>query len=425
MNDEKINNEDDNEDNNGDIELDIKQIIRKEQKIKQKKKLYISVEYLKYLVIINDNNFLKEIKSQEEIDYQKHTFLFGFRKSFKDKTIKIINTIKKPKQTDKGEIQDLSKKLWYMVNTENKEKINEDYILNENDIIKFGNCIFEVIKKRVPKIANEIQNKDQLYNISRLNNNYGSLFKIKNYDDQEDSGKNKNKKITCQICGKDSNDNENPLFKICKCNNHFKCLREKLISNIKKNNNFKTKRVYSFNSLDFKCNECEEIVPLRFEKFGKTYNFLEFEDMFYIVLEYLGKFDNGEKNNKNDKKQKSTKVYIINLDNKSEIKIGRSWKNITNDIDLQEIFISSNHAVIKFNGNGNLILENRSISEVIYNKDGIYIKKEKEKIENMNEEKIGNFIFPNTFVLIKDNFKLKENKINFRVNNCFIAAKLN
>ena len=81
--------------------------------------------------------------------------------------------------------------------------------------------------------------------------------------------------------------------------------------------------------------------------------------------------------------------------------------------------------MIKFNGNGNLILENRSISEVIYNKDGIYIKKEKEKIENMNEEKIGNFIFPNTFVLIKDNFKLKENKINFRVNNCFIAAKLN
>ena len=39
-----------------------------------------------------------------------------------------------------------------MMNTENKEKINEDYILNENDIIKFGNCIFEVIKKRVPKI---------------------------------------------------------------------------------------------------------------------------------------------------------------------------------------------------------------------------------------------------------------------------------
>ena len=39
-----------------------------------------------------------------------------------------------------------------MVNTENKEKINEDYILNENDIINFGNCIFEVIKKEFQKL---------------------------------------------------------------------------------------------------------------------------------------------------------------------------------------------------------------------------------------------------------------------------------
>ena len=161
-------------------------------------------------------------------------FFFSFRKSFKDKSIKIINPIKKPKQTDKAEILELKKYLWYMVNTEKKEKINEDYILNENDIIKFGDCIFEVIKKRVPKIANETQNGDQLYNISNLNNNYGLLFKIKNYDNQEDTVQNKNKKIVCQICGKDSKDNENPLFKICKCNNHFKCLREKLISNIKK-----------------------------------------------------------------------------------------------------------------------------------------------------------------------------------------------
>ena len=312
-----------------------------------------------------------------------------------------------------------------MVNTENKEKINEDYLLNENDIINFGNCIFEVIKKRVPKIANEAQNGDQFYNISSLNNKYGLLFKIKNYDNQEVSGQNKNKKLTCQICGKDSNDNENPLFKICKCNNHFKCLRKKLISDIiKKNNNFKIKRVYIFNSLDFKCSDCQEIVPLRFEKLGKIYNFLEFEDMFYIVLEYLGKIDDGEKNNENDKKQKSTKVYIINLDDKSEIKIGRNSKSIFNDINLQEDHISRKLAVIKFNENGNLILENRYIIEKIYNKeDGEFIQKE--KIGNMNEEKIGKLVFPNTFVLIKDNFKLKENKINFKVRNCYITAKLN
>jgi hypothetical protein len=197
-----------------------------------------------------------------------------------------------------------------------------------------------------------------------------------------------------------------------------------LISEIKKNNNFKTQKVYSFNSEDFKCSECQEKVPLRFEKFGKIYNFLEFEDMFYIVLEYLGKIDNEEKNNENDKKQKPAKVYIINLDDKSEIKIGKNWKNIINDIDLQDDYISRNHAVIKFNNkNGNLIIENRSNTEVVYNKkNGALIQKE--KIENMNEEKIGKLVFSRTFVLIKDNFKLKENKINFRVGNCYIEAKL-
>jgi hypothetical protein len=413
-----------NEDNNGDIELDIKQLFK--NKIIPRDKQYISVDYLSYLIIDNkyENNSLVELKSQEKFNNQDHTFLFGLRKSFKDKTIKIINPIKAPKQTDKGEIQDLRKKIWYIVNSEDKEKINEDYILNENDIIKFGDCIFEVIKKRVPKIANEPQNGDQLYNISSLNNKYGLLFKIKTYDNKENNGQNENKKLACQICGLDSDDYDNPLFKICKCNNHFKCLRKILISEIKKNNNFKTQKVYSFNSEDFKCSECQEKVPLRFEKFGKIYNFLEFEDMFYIVLEYLGKIDNEEKNNENDKKQKPAKVYIINLDDKSEIKIGKNWKNIINDIDLQDDYISRNHAMIKFNNkNGNLIIENRSNTEVVYNKEnGALIQKE--KIENMNEEKIGKLVFSRTFVLIKDNFKLKENKINFRVGNCYIEAKL-
>ena len=411
-----------NEDNNGDIELDIKQLIK--NKIIPREKQYISVDYLSYLIIKNRDNSLVILQSQDEFNYENNTFLFGLRKSFKDKTIKIINPIKATKQTDKGEINDLRNKLWYIVNSEDKEKINEDYILNENDIIRFGDCVFEVIKIGVPKIENEAKNGDQLYNISSINNKYGLLFKIKNYDNQKDNEQNENKKLTCQICEKASDDNENPILKICNCYNHFKCLRKNLISNIKEN--LENQRVYSFNPLEFKCNECEKIVPLRFEKLGKIYNFLEFEKMSYIVLEYLGKIDNEEKNNENDKKQNPTIVYIINLNDKSEIKIGKNRKDIINDIDLQDDYISRKHAVIKFNKeNGNLILENRSITEVVYNKeDGTLIQKQKEKIENINEEKIGKLAFSRTFVLIKDNFKLKKNIINFRVGNCYITAKL-
>ena len=162
--------------------------------------------------------------------------------------------------------------------------------------------------------------------------------------------------------------------------------------------------------------------------------------MFYIVLELLEKIEyreneNDEKNennkndekNSNNKKQKSTKIYVINLENKSEIKIGRDKGKIKNDINIQDNFISRSHAVIKFE-NGNLILENRSHKEEIFDKEnGTLIQKQgnKGKIENVNEEKLGKLELSKTFVLIKDNFKLKENEIYFRVCNCYIKAKLN
>ena len=173
---------------------------------------------------------------------------------------------------------------------------------------------------------------------------------------------------------------------------------------------------------------------MRFEKSGKINNFLEFEYIFYIVLEYLDKIDNEEKNNENKEKnnendntQKSTKVYIIKLEDNSEISIGNNKGNIINDINIQDDYISRSHAVIKFTKeNGNLILENRSHFKLIYNKeDGTLIKKQNAKIENINEEKIEKLEIPRTFILIKDNFKLKGNKINILVANCYITLKLN
>ena len=51
-------------------------------------------------------------------------------------------------------------------------------------------------------------------------------------------------------------------------------------------------------------NVCGKNIPLRFKTSGKIYNFFEFENMNYIVLEYLGKIigkspnkNNGDKNN--------------------------------------------------------------------------------------------------------------------------------
>ena len=283
-----------------------------------------------------------------------------------------------------------------------EDKINEDYILNENDIIKLGDCIFEVVKKVIKNYKNNFNNKDQLYNISSLNNNFGPVFNIcidnkeekseeNNQNNQSNINNNENNKNNSNIKKvnlKDLNISKNPLLKLCDCYNHFECIKSRLFSELEIEQKLEKEKVISFNIDEFKCNVCGKNIPLRFEKSGIIYNFLEFENMNYIVLEYLGKIIDkiankniGKKNNE-DKNLK--KVYIIKLEN--EIKIGRNFENIINDINIPDKSIFSSHSVLKFNKeNGNLILENRN----------------KDNIENTS-----------TFVLIKDNFKLKRKKLS-------------
>ena len=295
-------------------------------------------------------------------------------------------------------------------------KINEDYILNENDIIKLGDCIFEVVKKVIKNYKNNFNNKDQLYNISSLNNNFGPVFNIcidnkeekseeNNQNNQSNINNNENNKNNPNIKEdnlKDSNINKNPIIKLCDCYNHFECIKSRLLSELEIEQKLKKEKVISFNIDEFKCNVCGKNIPLRFEKSGKIYNFLEFKDLNYIVLEYLGKIigkssneNNGDKNNE-DKELK--KVYIIKLGNEL-IRIGRNTKDIsTNDINIPDMSISRNHAVLKFyEKNGTLLLENRN----------------KKNIENTS-----------TFVLIKDNFKINKKKIKFMTGKCYITINL-
>jgi len=371
----------------------------------------IPVDYLSYFMKSDMGINITEILDS------KYQFLFGIRKSFKDNTYEIINPLKISNQTKKTEeeIKNLRKKLWYLVNSgedEDEYKINEDYILNENDIIKLGDCLFEVVKKNVIKNdKNNFNNKDQLYDISSMNNNFGPVFNIcidnkeekSEQNNQNNINNNENNKNNSNIKEdnlKDSNINKNPIIKLCDCYNHFECIKSRLFSELKIKQKLEKEKVIGFNIDEFKCNVCGKNIPLRFEKSGKIYNFLEFEDVNYIVLEYLGKIideianeNNGDKNIE-DKELK--KVYIIKLEN--EIKIGRNSEKIINDINIQDKSIFYSHSVIKFNNdNGNLILENRN----------------KDNIENTS-----------TFVLIKDNFKLKRKKIKFKAGYCYITINL-
>jgi len=361
-----------------------------------------SVDFLSYLILDDQGALWKrnlpdsELKSSDEL-------LFGIRKMSNDNSYKIINSLKISKQTKKSkeEIQNLEKKLWYLVNSgEDKDKINEDYILNENDIIRLRKCCFEVIRKKIKKIDNSNSNKNELlYDISSLNNKFGPVFKFdkdkgekseKNNENNLSIINNNNNSTIKEDNSKDSNISKNSILKLCDCYNHFECIKAQLLSELKIEQKLKKEKVVSFNLDEFKCSVCGKNIPLRFEKSGKIYNFLEFENMDYIVLEYLGKFEEN-----NDENEELKKVYIIKLENDDEILIGRNNKDCMN---IPDETISKNHAVLKFNKrNGTLFLENRN----------------KKYTENTS-----------TFVLIKGDFKLNKNKIKFLTGSCYITINL-
>ena len=134
--------------------------------------------------IIREKNRIIKIKQNYEYnDEIEGQVLFYLRKSLKNEEMfEIVNPLKKKIEKNEYNINDLNRRPWLIVNSENgcynKE---EEYNLNENDIIKLGRRKFEIIRKNVHKygsnntIALDNQNK---YNISKINNKRGPIFNI-------------------------------------------------------------------------------------------------------------------------------------------------------------------------------------------------------------------------------------------------------
>ena len=346
---------------------------------------------------------------EQNIDYEENgDLLFRVRKSIFHDSYEIINPIRKNMVKNYKNISNLNNLAWYVIKSEfNFYNNNEDYILNENDIIKLGIKKFEVIKKYINmdnknKTEGKSIEKNSIYNISEINNKEGSIFNIKipftenktnnsepnlifftnNYDKNE---------IKCFHCKNNSVKEDILLFKICSCNKffHYECfkkfLKEKL--KISKNNN---NNIITYKSDDFYCNECTESYPLRFKLNDKEINFNDLidlklpSDLDYIILESL-----------NNEKDKTKIIYVIPI--KEKIEIGKektNTKEIINDIIIEnETSISNNHAVLKINNNGDLIIGNRSHTF-------------------------------GTLVLIKGNIKIHEKEINIQVGRSYISAKL-
>jgi hypothetical protein len=320
------------------------------------------------------NNLIKKQK-QPEIPQNGRT-LFRLRQSLNNKNkfeiVKIVN--RNLKKNDQESIHYLNRYAWLIINGEDKQP-NEDYILNEDDVIKIGNRIYLVFKKNFDK-------NDSTNNISQVNKNIGSIFAV--YDITQNAIGEGEK---CRRCGqgreKNSKESEpNPLFKPCSCKGliHYKCLKKEI------SEMFKDIKMNQIFSIECNCSNCFDPYPLRiFHNEGNLdlidYNLIDFEK--YIILENLNSKER-EINNNNSENKKL--VHFISL-NGNEITIGR---NDENDVIDKDKAISKFHAVLKYNDkNDNLILENKSSN--------------------------------GTFVLIKGNIEIKEKAIKFQINNNTIS----
>ena len=126
------------------------------------------------IIIINKEDY------QNDIFFEKEEILFYTRKSFKTGLYELINPVRKKMIKNKNNIDNLNNRLWYVVKSKKEnDNNNEDYNINENDIIKLGRRKFEVIKKNITSYNNIIsyENEDN-YNISEINKRTGSIFDI-------------------------------------------------------------------------------------------------------------------------------------------------------------------------------------------------------------------------------------------------------
>jgi len=338
----------------------------------------------------------------------QNQILFQLRQSFKTKCYEIINPIIKCNKITINDnyIEDLNNKFWYKINSKDNllEGNDEDYFLNENDIIKLGRIKYEVIKMRINKEDDTFINftDSNNYNISEINKKAGPIFKIdlgkenykvsleslNNNDIKEENNYLESEDKNCWICF----DNlpttiDNPKIKICKCNKfvHYSCyklyLRTKLI--IYENLGH---TVCSYYCNKFNCDICLTPFPtrLRIPEFNKIYELIDLnlpEESNYIILESLD-----YKKDKNNIKN----IHVIQL-NDEEIYIGR---NIINDIIIREPTVSRFHAILKYNENeGKVILKNIS---------GTY----------------------GTLALIRGNIKMKNKNLNLQIGDLFITVKL-
>jgi hypothetical protein len=224
----------------------------------------------------------------------------------------------------KEDIKKLDDNLWYILDSSK----NNNYNLEENDIIQFGSLKYLISKIHIND------------NIIEKNNNYG--YENINKGSEPPFMVDNEFRYPCKFC-----DNYN--LQLCNCGKllHVTCFEKFIKKNIKKipdgdGKNVEKKNVIIYEIDNYFCKKCETFYPLNVGNYNIiTLDDIEFDN--YIIIENFGL-----KNPENKKY-----IYILNL-GKDVIKIG---KNSDNDLIINDNSIDDEHATIYFDDKKNVVLK--------------------------------------------------------------------
>jgi len=256
---------------------------------------------------------------------------------------------------------------------------NDYSIIKEGDIIKLGRLRLKFDKISFTNKNNKTENTNLLnsrasytmlnintnpmttsndFMININNNNLSEELTKNNFIIEPEKEKETIEKIYCRLCYQEESTVLDPLLCPCKCKGsmkyiHFSCLKKSIMQKIqiRKEKYFD---LYFFKS--YNCEICLEVYPKYIKYKSYTYNLVEvdlskYTD--YIQASIIYYIENNNMNNSNleyeNKKQLSYLGYLVfNIDEKSELKVGR---NQNNEIVLKDISISRFHCVLKRENN--------------------------------------------------------------------------
>ena len=253
-------------------------------------------------------------------------------------------------------------------NSINKDKISNKFILK--DIGDFTNEkeVNNNKTKKILSLANQRNATDpnlgdriQVLTINKNNNNDNEIKvsnnnNLKNNDEKLKINNNKIKikkqNAVCRICYGEEDEKEDPLVQPCQCSGslkfiHLKCLKHWINTRscVKVDEN-DCCTVFLFKETE--CEICKAKLPDLIKHNGKLYSLLEFSEEYknYLILETLTLDD---ENNKF--------IYVISLDRKNELKVGRGTSN---DILLSDVSVSRIHCFFSIEGKNVYIKDNNS-----------------------------------------------------------------